>query len=90
MRTMTRTRILVNDVGFFLAQGQDEGELKRRIEVAARAGGGFVEFVVVGNRVVSVFVSPSTHIVITVETVEFDARDTGDDAAPFGGEFDII
>ena len=90
MQTMSRTRVVFNDVGFLLAQGQDDADLKRRIEGAAHAGGEFVEFVVVGNRAVSVLVSSSTHVVISVETVEFDARDTGDDSAPFGGEFDLI
>ncbi|PRA82508.1 hypothetical protein CQ045_06090 [Microbacterium sp. MYb66] len=90
MQTMARTRIMVNDVGFYLAQGQDDTDLKNRIEDAVRSGGEFVEFVVVGNRAVSVLVSASTHVVISVENVEFDPRDTGDGGAPYGGEFDLL
>ncbi len=89
-QTMSRTRVVFNDVGFLLEQGQDDEDLKRRIEGAAHAGGEFVEFVVVGNRAVSVLVSPATHVMISVEPVESDARDLGDDTAPFGGEFDMI
>jgi len=90
MHTMTRTQVAVNDVGFLLAQGQDVEELKTRIEAAAQEGGRFVDFVVVGNRVVSVLVSLATHVVISVGTVDFDPRDTGDDTAPFGGAFDML
>ena len=88
--TMVRTQLAVNDVGFFLAQGQDVPDLKRRIEFAAQAGGRFVDFVVVGNRSVSVLISSSSQIVISVETVEFDARDNGDDTVPFSGAFDML
>lgn len=88
--TMVRTQVAVDEVGFLLAEGQDILELKRRIEFAAQAGGRFVDFVVVGNRAVSVLVSASSHIVISTETVEYDARDTGDDAVPFGGVFDML
>lgn len=54
------------------------------------AGGRFVEFVVVGNRSVSVLIASVTQVVISVETVNFDGRDTGDDAVPYGGEFDLL
>jgi hypothetical protein len=88
--TMVRTHVAVNEVGFFLAQGQDVPDLKRRIEFAAQAGGRFVEFVVAGNRSVSVLISSASHIMISVETVELDARDTGDDSSPFSGAFDML
>lgn len=90
MRTMVRTRVTVNDVGFFLAQGQDVDELKGEIESAVRDGPRFVEFVVVGNRSVSVLVSTATQVVISVDTVQYDYRDNGDDSAPFGGTFDLL
>lgn len=88
--TMVRTQVTVNDVGFYLAQGQDITDLKRRIEAALQSGGRFVDFTVVGNRTVSVVIAPTTHVVVSVETVQFDARDTGDDTAPFGGAFDLL
>lgn len=90
MQTMVRTQIALNEVGFFLAQGQDIEDLKQRFEAAVRSGGGFVEFIVVGNRSVSVLISSSSHVVISVDTVEFDVRDTGDDETPYGGEFDLL
>jgi hypothetical protein len=80
----------VNDVDFLLAQGQPVDELRRAVDAAVRAGGGFVDFVVVGNRAVSVLVSPASHVVISVEMVEFDPRDTGDDAEPYGGAYDML
>ncbi|KAA9153674.1 hypothetical protein F6B41_07020 [Microbacterium lushaniae] len=85
---MVRTEIVVNGESYLLAQGHDVSELRREIEDASRSGGRFVEFIVVGNRAVSVLVSPRTEVVISVQTVQFDARDTGDDDAPFGGFFD--
>lgn len=88
--TMVRTQVVVNDTGFYMAQGQDLDELKERIEDAAKSGGRFVDFVVVGNRVVSVLITFGTQVVMSVETVQFDPRDTGDDTAPFGGAFDML
>lgn len=90
MRTMVRTQVAVNDVGFLLAQGQDVDQLKEAIEAAVRTGPRFVEFIVVGNRSVSILVSAATQVVISVDTVKFDHRDNGDDSAPFGGSFDLL
>ncbi|WP_282848297.1 hypothetical protein [Microbacterium oxydans] len=87
---MARTRIALNESEFFLAQGQDAVELRGRIEEAIQTGGGFVEFMVVGNRSVSVLITSVTRVVISVETVELDARDTGDEAVPYGGEYDLL
>lgn len=89
-RTMVRTQIAVNEVGFLLAQGQDVDVLKEEIESAVRSGARFVEFVVVGNRAVSVLVSAATQVVISVETVQFDHRDDGDDNSPYGGAYDLL
>lgn len=90
MRTMVRTQVAVNDVGFLLAQGQDVDQLKEAIEAAVRTGPRFVDFIVVGNRSVSILVSAATQVVISVDTVKFDQRDNGDDSAPFGGSFDLL
>lgn len=90
MQTMARARIALNEAEFFLAQGQDVADLRRRIEDAMHSGGGFVDFVVVGNRAVSVLIAGATQVMISVETVDFDPRDTGDDALPYGGEFDLL
>ena len=90
MQTMVRTQIAVNDVDFFLAQGQDVDQIKGEIVTAAREGGRFVDFIVVGNRSVSVFVSTGTRVVISVDSVQLDHRDTGDDTAPYGGAFDLL
>lgn len=88
--TMVRTQLAVNESVFLLAQGQDAKDLQRRIEAAVFAGGAFVDFIVVGNRSVSVLVTKSSHIVVSVETAPYDARDNGDDSAPFGGMFDLL
>lgn len=88
--TMTRTTISIGDAQFILAQGQDHEELQRRIETALRAGGAFVKFVEVGNRTVSALITGRDRVILSVETVPFDARDTGDVDYPFGGFHDLI
>lgn len=90
MRTMVRTQIAVNGVGFLLAQGQDIDDLKGEIASAVRSGPRFVEFVVVGDRSVSVLVSATTQVVISVEIVEFDDQDPGDDSAEYGRAYDLL
>jgi hypothetical protein len=85
---MIQSTIAVGETHFLLAQGHDVDELKRRIETAVHAGGAFVDFVVVGNRTVSIFMTDREPIVLTEATVVFDDRDTGDPHDPFGGHFD--
>ena len=87
--TMVQVTIAIGESHYLLAQGLDHGELKRRIEDAIHGGGAFVDFVAVGNRLVSAFLDGRERIVLTVETVRFDHRDTGDTDAPFGGMYDV-
>ncbi|WP_251008708.1 hypothetical protein [Curtobacterium sp. ISL-83] len=86
---MVRTEVAINGQSFFLAQDQDVDALRRSVEAAISSSGRFVHFTVVGNREVSVLVSPRTEVVISVETVQFDPRDTGGDDEPWGGLFDM-
>lgn len=90
MRTIVRTHVVVNDVGFVLAPGQDVDALKAEIESAARSGPRFVEFLVVGDRPVSVLMSAVTQIVISVDTIPIDQRADHDDIAPFGSAYDLL
>ena len=85
---MVRTEVSIDTRSFFLAQGQDVQDLQRRIEAAVDSPGSFVEFTVVGNRDVSVLITPLSKVVFTIETVQYDPRDTGDSDFPFGGYFD--
>ena len=89
MQTMVRTEVAINGSSLFLAQGQDLDDLKRRIEAAMRTPGSFVDFVVVGNRSVSVLISPRAQVAFSVETVQFDSRDTGNHDEPYGGLYDF-
>lgn len=81
--TMERPALAINGDVLALAQGDSISELKRRIVEVVRAGGGFVDLTVVGNRVITVFFTTHTQMTITLGTVEFDARDDGDSAAPY-------
>jgi hypothetical protein len=86
---MVQTTIAIGDSHYLLAQGHDQEELKRRIEDAIHGGGGFVDFVVVGNRVGSAYLDGHERISLTIETVLFDERDTGDTDVPYGGMYDL-
>lgn len=88
-QTMVRTQAAIDDSVFQLAQGQDLDRLKQDIESAAASSGRFVRFTVVGNREVSVLITATTRVVLSVETVQFDDRDTGDQDSSFGGFFDF-
>lgn len=85
---MVRTTVAIGEDRYLLAQGHELGELKARMTTAVRSGGEFVDFVVVGNRTVSVLMTSWIRVVFTIETVQFDARDTGDVEAPFGTFYD--
>ena len=90
MRTIVRTQVTVNDVGFVLAPGQDVDQLKGEIESAARSGPRFVEFDVVGDRTVCILVSAGTPVMITAATVAVDHGGDPDDTAPFGSAYDLV
>jgi hypothetical protein len=87
---MVRTSITFGEATYFLAQAPDFVNLKRDLIAAVRAGGEFVDFVVVGNRTVSVLVTGRDRVVLAMETIPFDARDTGDISRPFGTFYDEI
>jgi hypothetical protein len=89
-RSMVRTTLHIDERMFLLAQGQDGVELRERIVQAVRRGGEFVEFVEVGNRLVFAFVTGRERILLILESVPFDVRDTGDVDFPYGGFFDEI
>ena len=89
-QTMVQTTIAVGDAHFLLAQGHALDELKEAIHSAIHGGGAFVDFVVVGNRTVSIYMTDHERVVLTEATVVFDERDTGDIAEPYGGHLDPI
>jgi hypothetical protein len=80
-------------VGLF--EGQDdavartEHDSHRWPAAALGSAGRFIAFTVVGNRAVSVLITARSHVIISVETVQFDPRDTGDDELPYGGLYDF-
>lgn len=90
LQTMKRTQIAINSGSYFLAPGEDLADLKRRIEHALRAGGGFVDFRAVGDRSVSVLVSAHSHVVITVDRVSTERSDDTSAATQFEGVFDLL
>jgi len=85
---MMQTAIVLDGESYLLAQVQDLSDVKRRIEEAVKTSGRFVDFVVVGNREVSVLITPHSRVTLSVSTVMFDSRDTGDVDFPYGGFFD--
>ena len=89
-QTMVQTEVNFDGVSYLLSQDQDVHDLRDRIENAVKTPGTFVDLVVVGNRAVSVLVTPRSHVSISVATVAFDARDTGDVDYPYGGYYDML
>ncbi len=90
VQTMVQTEIVVDGMSSLLSQDQDLDNLMSRIEAATATSGRFVAFTVVGNRMMRVLVTPSSRVAISISTVQFDARDTGDTDAPYGGYFDLL
>ena len=88
--TMIQTEVVFDGSRFLLAQDQDVDDLRRRIEAAANTAGTFVDMVVVGNKAVSVLITPSTQVTISVATVAYDPRDTGDVDFPYSGYLDAM
>ncbi|MCK6068219.1 MULTISPECIES: hypothetical protein [Microbacterium] len=83
---MRRDTVIIGDNRFVLAQGHDIEAVKAATVAALRANGDLVDLVVLGNREVSVLVSPGLAVVFTSEVIGTDAedsRDTGDLHAPF-------
>lgn len=87
-QTMVQTEVTFDGTSFLLAQDQDVRALRRDVEAATRTSGTFVDFVVVGNREVSVLVTPQSRVSISTAAVAYDGRDTGDLDFPFGGYYD--
>jgi hypothetical protein len=80
---MIRTRVRMQGMTFYLAQGRDPEDLKADMIEAVKEGGAFVSFVEVGNHHVSVLISPGVVVVFEEEMVDRDSRDTGDMSEPF-------
>ncbi len=87
---MIQTEIVFDGSTYLLSQDQDVDDLRQRIESATRTSGTFVDMVVVGNKAVSVLITPSTRVTISVATVAYDPRDTGDVDFPYSGLYDEL
>lgn len=88
--TMIQTEVVFDGASFLLSQDQDVDDLRERIESATRTSGTFVNLVVVGNRAVSVLITPNTQVTISVAPVAYDPRDTGDVDFPYSGYHDEL
>jgi hypothetical protein len=73
----------VGTKSYILAQGHSIEGLREEMVDAMRSAGAFVDFVVLGNRRISVLVSPGLPVVFEEAEVEVDERDTGNVSRPF-------
>ncbi|MDF2442162.1 MAG: hypothetical protein JWR01_365 [Subtercola sp.] len=80
---MLRNTVAVHGREFLLAQNTDVSALKAATAAVMASGGGFLDFVVVGNREVSVYLTPGIGVIFESHAVDYDLRDDGDLAAPF-------
>jgi hypothetical protein len=68
---------------YFLAGGTDVAALRSGMVEAVRRNGDFIDFTEVGNRAVSVLLSPGVDVILETSEVAEDARDDGDLSAPY-------
>lgn len=80
---MIRTTVTIEGKIYGLSQGTDVGGLKRSATEATQAGGGLIDFVIVGNRRVSVLISSGVPVIFEEVEVPHDDRDTGDLRKPW-------
>jgi hypothetical protein len=80
---MLRTTASVGTDLYVLATDADVEAVKRNIESAIRAGGGFVDLDLLAERTVSVLVSAGMHLIVETTEVDIDV-----DIAP-AGRFDV-
>lgn len=80
---MIRTTVTIEGKTYGLSQGTDVAALKDSATRATQAGGGLVDFVIVGNRPVSVLISTGVPVIFEEFRVADDSRDTGDVREPW-------
>lgn len=80
---MIRTTVTIEGKAYRLSQGTDVDRLKRSATEATQAGGGLIDFVIVGNRRVSVLISSGVPVIFEEVEVLRDDRDTGDVHKPW-------
>ncbi len=86
---MQQTTIAINEMQFALAQNSDIDHLKATALAAVQNGAGFLDFTVVGNRVVSVLLPAGTIVIFTTGEVPEDRRDSGDLDYPYESDTDL-
>lgn len=89
-KTMVQTEVIFDGTSYLLSQDQDVGDLRQRIEQAAKTPGTFVDVDVVGDRSVSVLITPNSRVAISVAAVASESRGVGDVDFPYSGYYDII
>ncbi|KZX21959.1 hypothetical protein [Rathayibacter tanaceti] len=80
---MIRTTVTIEGKTYGLSQGTDVDDLKQSATRATQAGGGLIDFVIVGNRQVSVLISSGVPVIFEELEVLDDDRDTGDVHRPW-------
>jgi hypothetical protein len=89
---MQRTTLIVNDMSYPLAQGQDTDTIEAAAVEAVQKGGGMITVTAYGNRQVSILVSAGVSLVFESEEVPDERRDDGNLGSPFDpySEFDDV
>lgn len=81
--TMIRNSVAIDGREFLLAQHSDMPGLKQAAKDAVLAGAGYLNLTVIGNREVSILLTPGVMVLFESAEVTFDSRDTGDLAYPY-------
>jgi hypothetical protein len=79
-----RHTVTVGSREFLLIPGQEVAAVKVAVVGAVRAGGGFVDFPVAGNRMVSVLVTAGVHVMFHSEQIREEPPEENNSALPWG------
>ena len=81
---LVRQSVTVGRREFVLNPGEDVAAVKVAVVGAVRAGGGFVDFPVAGNRMVSVLVTAGVHVMFQSEQIREEPPEENNSALPCG------
>jgi hypothetical protein len=81
---LVRQSVTVGRREFLLNPGEDVAAVKAAVVDAVRAGGGFVDFPVAGNRMVSVLVTAGVHVMFQSEQIREEPPEENNSALPWG------
>ena len=88
-RTVQRTRVSIDGSSFILTPSQDVDELCEQFAAAVATAGSLVRFATTDGQQVRALITPRSRVLITDETVSFEAEDSVLSLSP-SGDWDLL